>query len=175
MTKSLAIIYLLFMTSCLSTARNHSKTWSYELFSKQYKHKNDVLAKWGPPPEKGKSTIAGLTLSYYRYNSTYSHFADFFIDPQSGQVLEKSFSPPKGTLEFNTEQLINKRFKGLHFEKIPVRCRHHHELILLNRANNIVIMTQEEPDPTVVTVAFSSKNLLDLRFKEMKNKKCRYH
>lgn len=169
---------LLLITLCISCASykvHEKKKWNYSLFLSKLNSKADLINKWGSPSEKKSLEFDGLKVDVYRYINKKDHnVADFFINPSNKNIVEKVYFPRPGEEVFSIKKLKNKYFSKIIFEKIPVKCRHHNEILLINREKGLFFSTEEEKDASVYKIVFSTKKRIESSLKKMVSKKCRY-
>lgn len=170
-----SVLLVFFFISCASLSSHEKDKWSYEFFISTPETKEAVLQRWGPPTEKGAYSLGGENVEYLRYrNSEGRYFADFFANPRTGKIVEKSYSPDSQSPEFQLKELKEKYFSKDSFEQIPVKCRHHGEVALIQKEKGLLIMTDESATPTVQIIAFLSKEGLNSSIEKMQKSKCRY-
>lgn len=171
-------IFLIFLLSITLSCTTNSKSFSHGLEKynqMKFKTKGEVIKSWGQPHKTDIFRLGGKQLEYIRYYDKYgSHMTDFYIETQSNSIVEQVYSPSEENPFLNLQFLLENKLPNLNFEKIRVKCSHSNDIILLNRKNNISILTQESNSPTVTSIIYTTPEILNLRLAEMNTQKCRY-
>lgn len=166
---------LVSLSSCHSMGKNHSVK-DYDFFSSQEpRFESDILKIWGEPSERGETTHFGIQQLYFRYsNSTGELYVDFFLDKNTKGVVERVYSPDKDSVNYQLNAFLKKYFPKTVFQTVPVKCRHHREILLVDKKNGVVIFTQDQPEATVAAVSLSDEKMIELRIRELNSRICKY-
>jgi hypothetical protein len=124
----------------------------------------------GKPNSVDSLSIEGTSFTSWVYFGPKKQVvAEFLIQAQTSMVVEKIFHPTDLTLKKGLES----DFKGMAFEKIKVRCRHHSELVLLDRSKSLMLVTSEHEKATIDSIIYGTPELVELRLKENEKKVCK--
>jgi hypothetical protein len=164
------LICLWAILSCSSISKQpglSSKT--YQDFHAISLESSGLLAgKWGQPKSKDTMNIGLRHFEVWRYDNT-----EFLIDSATDKVVEKTYFPPVDSNESRLQYLLQNDFRQIPFDKIPVKCRHFNELILMSKNEDIFLVTSDQPEAKVEVIAFTSPPVARLRVQENSTVKCR--
>ena len=133
----------------------------------------DAATVWGEPTEKEHLNLGGRALEIWLYDELKDGArARIAIDPKTKSTVEKTYLPAPQSREANLQTLLEGEFAKVTFEKVPVKCRHENELILVSEAMDIFIVTRAVPNARVDAIQFTSPLIARSRLQENSSRVC---
>ena len=170
------LCYFLIPLSCAAPSKTPNlKSKSYVEFRDiRLGTATDLLAQWGQPLAKEPLDLDGVKFEVWRYGQQGNGARiEFLIDPTRQSAVEKIYFPTEQSKESKLQALLDGELKQEIFDRIPVRCRHSNELILISQTRDKFLVSRDEPDATVDAIAITSPQIAKLRMQQNARRKCR--
>src|SRR5690606_21094827 len=164
----------LYVISCASgNVVPQSDKLSYERF-KTIKNLKDLKESFDSILSKGDPLLLGNeNLELWQLKSDGSTvLAEFYINPKSGEILERNFYPGTKEKQNKLEYLLKNEFKNSNFKKIPVKCRHFDETVYVDENERILLITEDKENARVDAVSISTPKMIKFRIDENSKRKC---
>jgi hypothetical protein len=164
--KACFLLCLLLFSACAgSLSRAPSQNFDFETFNK---------IKLGSKPDKEILPGALTTKENVFIKKIGYHYYDrppfeILLDNDLN-IVEKVYSPKKGSVYSNPNTVIKELYKDVAFELVAVKCGHGNESLWVSKQKGLVVVADEK---SVASIIISLPKILEMRLADNANR-CKF-